>query len=243
MSWALFHRKARPRPLWLATASGLALIASPVLAQTDDESPPAAQVTGQPDLQTPDVVPTSRPIARRRQSPKIRSVSPPITSNYDSDSEIVIAEGEACQMNREAVEMRADRVTWNRQTGKVFAEGNVVIKNPEGDTAYGDKIDLTDTLRDGVVDNLLVVLDNGSRLAAIRGTPRRQWQYRAGECRLYALPGQDNAGCPQKPELADARGARDVRPGEEQGALQGRADRDFWRAADPASRAQPHDQQ
>ena len=39
--------------------------------------------------------------------------------------------------------MRADKVTWNRKTGEVVAEGDVAIKNPEGDTAYGDRIVLT----------------------------------------------------------------------------------------------------
>ena len=64
----------------------------------------------------------------------------------------------------------ADSLNYDSDTEVVVAEGNVAIKNPEGDTAYGDKIELTDSLRDGVVENLLVVLDNGSRLAAIKGT-------------------------------------------------------------------------
>src|SRR3546814_13027728 len=71
-------------------------------------------------------------------------------------------------MTTEGNNLRADTVTWNRQTGEVRAEGNVRIVNPQGDAAYGDSIVLTDTLRDGMVDNLLLVLEDGGRLAADR---------------------------------------------------------------------------
>ncbi len=125
------------------------------------------ELVGEPDLQTPDAPPTTSDAPHVKDEQQIGFAADNL--NYDSDSEVVIAEGNV-QMNREAIEMRADKVTWNRKTGQVFAEGNVTIKNPEGDTAYGDKIELTDTLRDGVVENLLVVLDNGSRLAAVKGT-------------------------------------------------------------------------
>ena len=38
--------------------------------------------------------------------------------------------------------------------------------SPGGDVAYGDSVELTDTLKDGVVQNLLLVLADGGRLAA-----------------------------------------------------------------------------
>jgi len=196
MSLALFHRAALKRPLWLATASGLALVASPVLAQTDNESTRSAQLAGQPDLQTPDIPPAATDAPAVKAEDQIGFAADNL--NYDSDSEIVIAEGNV-QMNREAIEMRADKVTWNRQTGKVFAEGNVVIKNPEGDNAYGDKIELTDTLRDGVVDNLLVVLDNGSRLAAIRGTRFDNGNVELENAAYTPCPVEDDSGCPKNP--------------------------------------------
>ena len=196
MSWALFHRKARPRPFWLATASGLALFASPVLAQTDDESTQPTQAEVRPDLQTPDIVPTTTDAPAVKAEDQIGFAADNL--NYDGDSEVVIAEGNV-QMNREAIEMRADKVTWNRQSGKVFAEGNVVIKNPEGDTAYGDKIELTDTLRDGVIENLLVVLDNGSRLAAIRGTRFDNGNIELENAAYTPCPVEDNEGCPKNP--------------------------------------------
>jgi LPS-assembly protein len=86
---------------------------------------------------------------------------------YDESANIVTATGEV-RMIREGYRLRADSVSWNRGTGQVRAEGNVRIVNPGGDVAYGDSVDLEDTLKDGVVENMLIVLADGGRLAAIR---------------------------------------------------------------------------
>ena len=195
MTLALLPWAMNRRLLWLATASGLAIV-SPVCAQTEGDSPPPPQVSGEPDLQTPDVVPTAADAPRSADEDEIGFAADNL--NYDSDAEIVVAEGHVA-MNREAIAMRADKVTWNRKTGQVFAEGNVAITNPEGDTAYGDKIELTDTLRDGVVDNLLVVLDNGARLAAVRGTRFENGNIELENAAYTPCPVEDNAGCIKNP--------------------------------------------
>ena len=196
MTLALLPWAANRRLLWLATASGLAIVANPVNAQSAGDSPAPPQVSGEPDLQTPDVAPTVADAPAVDAEDQIGFAADNL--NYDSDTEIVVAEGNVA-MNREAIAMRADKVTWNRKTGQVFAEGNVAITNPEGDTAYGDKIELTDTLRDGVVDNLLVVLDNGSRLAAIRGTRFENGNIELENAAYTPCPVEDNAGCPKNP--------------------------------------------
>lgn len=89
--------------------------------------------------------------------------------NYDSEREIVTARGRVI-MTRDGNRLEADEVVWNRKSGQVMANGNVRATNPGGDTAYGYSIELTDTLKDGVVENLLVVLADGGRLAAAKGT-------------------------------------------------------------------------
>lgn len=88
---------------------------------------------------------------------------------YDNDADVVTASGDV-RMFREGNRLRADSVTWNRKSGEVRATGNVAVTNPGGDTAYGDSVELTDTLKDGAVENLLLVLQDGGRLAARRGT-------------------------------------------------------------------------
>jgi len=196
MSWTLFQSAHRSQPIWLATASGFALLASPAIAQQTGESPAAQEIAGEPDLQTPDVAPVTTDAPAVAAEDQVGFAADNL--NYDSDSEVVVAEGNVA-MNREAISMRADKVTWNRKTGQVFAEGNVAIKSAEGDTAYGDRIELTDSLRDGVVENLLVVLDNGSRLAAIKGTRFENGNIELENAAYTACPVEDADGCPKNP--------------------------------------------
>lgn len=89
--------------------------------------------------------------------------------DYDSEAEIVTARGSVV-MRRDGNQLEADQVTWNRKTGVVRAAGKVRVTSSGGDIAYGDDIELSESLKDGVVDNLLIVLADGGRLAAVRGS-------------------------------------------------------------------------
>ncbi len=117
--------------------------------------------------------------------------------SYDTSSELVSASG-AVRMSRDGNYLAADRVTWNRATGEVRADGNVVVMNPQGDKLVGDSVVLTDALRDGSIENLLVVLESGGRIAAARGT-------RAGDLTtldnaIYSpCPVTTPTGCPRNP--------------------------------------------
>ncbi len=116
---------------------------------------------------------------------------------YENDAEIVTATGNV-RMTSEGNSLRADRVVWNRRTGQVLATGNVVAINPGGDTLYGESIALTDALKDGVIDNLLLVLADGGRLAAVRAT-RTNSITTLDKAAYSPCPVTDEAGCPKKP--------------------------------------------
>ena len=88
---------------------------------------------------------------------------------YDSEADIVTAQGRV-RLDRDGNYVAADQIVWTRKTGAVVATGNVVVVNPQGDKLIGEKVTLTDSLRDGTIENLLVVLDTGGRIAATRGT-------------------------------------------------------------------------
>lgn len=119
------------------------------------------------------------------------------TLDYDSDAEVVTASGNVV-MVRDGNRLVADRVVWNRKSGQVTASGSVSVTNPGGDVAYGDSIELTDTLKDGVVENLLIVLQDGGRLAAARGT--RNNGASTLERAVYSPCRVENeAGCPKEP--------------------------------------------
>ena len=116
---------------------------------------------------------------------------------YDNDGDIVTASGDV-RMVRGAERVRADKIVWNRKTGDVRAEGNVVANNANGDTVYGDTAILTDSLRDGVVDNLLLVLADGGRLAA-RRSARKDGVTTLNTASYSPCPVVDDAGCPRTP--------------------------------------------
>jgi LPS-assembly protein len=101
-------------------------------------------------------------------------------------------------MNSEGNNLRADRVIWNRRSDEVRAEGNVRLVTPEGDVAYGDSVILTDAMRDAVAENLLLVLEDGGRLAATRAERKNGYTtlYRAAYSPC-AVTNED--GCPKDP--------------------------------------------
>lgn len=117
---------------------------------------------------------------------------------YDINADIVTATGDV-RMNRQGERLRADKVTWNRKTGKVLATGNIAVTNPQGDIAYGDQIELTDSLKDGVVDNMLVVLEQGGRLAADRGTRQADGTVNLERAAYTPCAVETSEGCPKEP--------------------------------------------
>jgi LPS-assembly protein len=132
---------------------------------------------------------------------------------FDSRADLVTASGQI-RMSRDGNYLAADRITWNRQTGAVVAEGNVVVVNPAGDKLIGDRVDLTDALKDGTVQNLLVVLDSGGRIAATRGV--RQGDVISFENAVYSpCPVTTPDGCPRNPswKISAARVTRDSATG------------------------------
>jgi LPS-assembly protein len=116
---------------------------------------------------------------------------------YDRDAEVVTASGDV-RMNSEGNNLRADRVVWNRTSDQILAEGNVRLVTPEGDVAYGDSVVLTDSMRDAVADNILLVLEDGGRLAATRAERKDGFTtlYRAAYSPC-AVVTED--GCPKDP--------------------------------------------
>jgi LPS-assembly protein len=120
--------------------------------------------------------------------------------SYDSEADVVTASGDV-RMNREGNYLAADQVTWDRKSGQVFAHGNVVVVTPEGDKLVGNTVQLTDTLRDGTVDNLMVVLESGGRVAASRGT-RVNGVLTLTNAIYSPCPVTTETGCPKRPSWA-----------------------------------------
>jgi LPS-assembly protein len=116
---------------------------------------------------------------------------------YDSNADLVTANGEV-RMERAGNFLAADQIVWDRKSGQVFAKGNVVAVTPEGDKIVGDDVQLTDTLRDGTIDNLVVVLESGGRVAATRGT-RTNGVLSLSNAIYSPCPVTTDTGCPKRP--------------------------------------------
>ena len=129
--------------------------------------------------------------------------------SYDEASELVVAAGRV-RMDRDGYYLAADKVEWNRRSGEVVAIGNVVVLSPEGDRIIGDHVVLDDSLRDATVDNLLVVLESGGRLAARRAT-RVNGTLTLNQAIYTPCPVTTVAGCPKNPSwsISAARVTRD----------------------------------
>ena len=172
----------KTRTLIRLTALPLALLA-PTLACAQDEFVPAA---APPTLGDAPVPANDEEVTFSADA-----------LEYDDQTEVVTASGNV-RMVRAGNRLRADRVIWNRKTGAVRAEGSVAVVNPGGDTVYGDNVELTDTLKDGVIENLLLVLSDGGRLAARRGT-RVAGVTTLDRAAYTPCSVVDDRGCPKEP--------------------------------------------
>ncbi len=117
---------------------------------------------------------------------------------YDTEGDIVTATG-AVRMQRAGERLRGDKVVWNRRTGRVVATGNIAVTNPDGDIAYGDSIELSDSLKDGVVADMLVVLKEGGRLAADRGKRDEDGTVELEHAAYTPCAVVTSVGCPKEP--------------------------------------------
>jgi LPS-assembly protein len=131
---------------------------------------------------------------------------------YDNDRNTVSAVGDV-QLNYQGRTLQADRVTYNRNTGRVFAEGNARLTDANGAVITGSRFELTDDFKSGFIDSLRVVQtteDEGRPVTTRFSAPRAE---RAeGETTIFERgtytacePCKDN---PDRPPLWQVRAAR-----------------------------------
>ncbi|MCG2842370.1 LPS assembly protein LptD [Sandaracinobacter sp. RS1-74] len=117
---------------------------------------------------------------------------------YDENVEVITATGNV-RVRRENQTVTADTVVYNRRTGLVSASGNVMMDDGNGIRAVADDFELTESLRDGAVENLLLILSDGSRLAAKSGV-RENGVSRLDRAAYSPCAVVDEVtGCPKEP--------------------------------------------
>lgn len=72
---------------------------------------------------------------------------------YDTEKNTVSAEGDARVYYQGRV-LEADRVVYDRNTGRVYAEGRAKLTEADGAVLHADRFDLTDDFRNGFIESL-----------------------------------------------------------------------------------------
>ncbi|MBS0475459.1 MAG: LPS-assembly protein LptD [Proteobacteria bacterium] len=118
--------------------------------------------------------------------------------SYDSTGDIVTAFGNVV-LRRGDQSMRADQVAWNRKTGQILATGNIRFVDPDGNQLFSDSLELTDEFKTGAMDNMLLALREGGRLAALKGERGADGKIHLANASYSACAVEDSSGCPKKP--------------------------------------------
>lgn len=95
---------------------------------------------------------------------------------YDNDKNIVSARGDV-ELNYQGRTLQADRVIYDRNTGRVYAEGNARLTEPTGNVVTGDKFELSDDFKNGFINSLRVeqtTIDRGTPVKTRFSAPRAE---------------------------------------------------------------------
>jgi LPS-assembly protein len=87
---------------------------------------------------------------------------------FDTERKQTTAVGNA-EVSRGDRRLMADSIRYDERTGKVFARGNIVLVEANGDAIFGDEMELTGDLRDGVVKGVRALLADDIRIAGVKG--------------------------------------------------------------------------
>lgn len=149
------------------------------------------------------------------------------TLSYDSNSEVVTASGNVLLSNENQT-LRSDQVTWNRETGlivaggdvllqrgdqsvrsdtvnwnsttgEITAQGNVRFVDEDGNQLYTERLTLTDAFDAGAMDDLLIALREGGRLAARSGAREADGSLLLTDAAYSACDIRGPDGCEKEP--------------------------------------------
>lgn len=183
--------------VFATAAAAVALgVASPLAAQdtASESAPPAAEIqaAGNDADRSAPPVPEFNAAGERQIAFETDILS------YDSDGETVTAEGNVLLQSGDR-SVRAEKVTWNSRTGQILASGNVRFVDEIGNQLYTDNVELNDKFEAGAMDNLLLALRQGGRLAAESGMRQQDGSVALTRAAYSACSVVRPNGCPKEP--------------------------------------------
>jgi LPS-assembly protein len=159
-----------------AAALALALLGYPLAANAQETAPPPAATPVE-----------EQPIAFEADG-----------ASYDDNADTVSVFGNVV-MRRGDQSVRADKLTWDRKTGQIVAEGNIRFVDQDGNQLFTDRIELTEELKAGAMENMLLALREGGRLAANRTERGEDESIILHQAVYSACAVEDDKGCPRDP--------------------------------------------
>ncbi len=117
---------------------------------------------------------------------------------YDTNSEEVTATGNVV-LRRDGQAVRSDSVVWNRKSGVIVASGGVRMIDKDGNTLLTERVELTEEIKTGAMENLLLALREGARLAAQSGRRLENGNIELEQASYTACAVETAKGCPKEP--------------------------------------------
>ncbi len=132
---------------------------------------------------------------------------------YDNDNNTVTATGDVI-LYYDGRKLEADRVIYDRNSHRVFAQGNSKMTEADGTVSYGDRFELTDDFKDGFIDSLRVVTKANERFSSPRAE-RTDGETTVFDRGIYTAcePCKEH---PERPPLWQVRAARIIHKNSEQ---------------------------
>lgn len=183
--------------------------ASPAIAQ-DGPDDTATPVTGPSDLPPPQrLTDYSDPVALLTSANQLdgqggeaadpRQVEFEADAiDFDSQNDVVSARGNVL-LTSEDQSVRADVVSWDRKTGIITATGDVRLVDADGNQLFTSTATLNDKFEAGAMEDLLLALREGGRLAAESGERNEDGSIILTRATYSGCAVVDEDGCAKNP--------------------------------------------
>ena len=88
--------------------------------------------------------------------------------SFDENQGIVEASGNVQVFHKDRT-LTADKIVHYQNTGNMIAKGNVMIIESDGKVIFGDEVDISNDLKDGIIKNIGIILKDRTRIAGTLG--------------------------------------------------------------------------
>ncbi|WP_454597266.1 LPS-assembly protein LptD [Qipengyuania sp. SM2507] len=193
-----------------ASACALAFILTPAQLAAQ-EGAAAGMATAQEQVDLP---PPRDPVATDEAAQDLSQEPEPVLSAAASDGQAIDFEAQTLSFDEETDtvtaagnvvlrsgdrSVRADNVSWNRRSGEILATGRVRFVDENGNQLYSDRVTLTDEFQTGAMEDLLLALRQGGRLAAQSGLREADGTITLSQAAYSACAVTTPAGCDKSP--------------------------------------------